>query len=57
MTPSEFLKEELFVGQLRYRRMEDQKRCPGLTFKHDFGEGRGLKLKVKKRKRLNWETC
>ena len=44
------------MGQ-RYHRMDDQTPWPGLTLKHDFGKERGLKPKVKKLKRLNWETC
>ena len=34
------------MGQ-RYRRMEDQKPGPGLTFDQKFSKGRGLKPKVK----------
>ena len=36
--------------------MEEYKPWVGLTIKQDFAEGRKLKPKDKKEKRLNWET-
>ena len=43
------------MGQ-RYGRMEDQKPWPVLVLNQNFAKGRELKPKVKKRKRLTWET-